>query len=107
MSAVSLRDKVLPSHPQVFRDTLTDTPMNTDLVHIQLKDNAIPFRVSAARQIPLRFREPADKCVQDLLLRKVIIPCHEPTEWCAPAFFVVKADGKSVRMVTDYTKLNQ
>ena len=29
-----------------------------------------------------------------------------PTEWCSPAFFVVKPDGKSVRMVTDFTRLN-
>ena len=27
-------------------------------------------------------------------------------EWCFPAFFVVKPDGKNVRMVTDFTRLN-
>ena len=37
--------------------------------------------------------------------------CHrvlaeKPTAWCSPGFFVVKGDGKSVRLVTDYTKLN-
>ena len=35
--------------------------------------------------------------------KKVIILCHEPTEWCSPTFFVVKPDGKNVRMVTDFT----
>ena len=30
-----------------------------------------------------------------------------PTEWCSPAFFVPKGDGKRVRLVTDYTKLNK
>ena len=29
-----------------------------------------------------------------------------PSAWCLPGFFVVKGDGKSVRLVTDYTKLN-
>ena len=28
-------------------------------------------------------------------------------EWCSPAFFVPKPDGKRVRLVTDYTKLNR
>ena len=80
--------------------------MFTDPVHIHLKDGAIPFRVLAARQIPLRFREPAENCVQELVKKGVITPCHLPTEWCSPAFFVVKADGKSVRMVTDLSLIH-
>ena len=36
----------------------------------------------------------------------IIIPCDEPTEWCSPAFFVPKGDGKRVCLVTDYTMLN-
>ena len=62
--------------------------------------------MSVARQIPLRFRKPADDAIQQLLDNKVIAKCDEPTEWCSPEFFVVKADGKSVRLVTDYTRLN-
>ena len=33
----------------------------------------------------------------------IITPCDAPTEWCSPAFFVPKGDGKRVRLVTDYT----
>ena len=36
----------------------------------------------------------------------MIAPSIDPTEWCSPGFFVPKSDGKSVRLVTDYTKLN-
>ena len=93
--------------PTVFRDQLNHDPMKTEPVEIKLKPNAIPFRISVARQIPLRFVEPAEKAIQELLQKGVITPCTDPTDWCSPAFFVVKADGKSVRMVTDYTKLNQ
>ena len=75
-------------------------------MHLFLKSNAIPYRVSAARQIPLKFKEPAEACINELLNKKVITPCHTPTEWCAPPFFVVKPDGKSVKMVTDFTRLN-
>ena len=31
----------------------------------------------------------------------------ETTDWCSPAFFLAKADGVRVRLVTDYTKLNK
>ena len=77
-----------------------------DPVRIHLKDNATPFRISVARQIPLRFQEQAEKAIQHLLDSKIIAKCDKPTEWCSPGFFVVKGDGKSVRLVTDYTKLN-
>ena len=107
LDSTSLREETILKYPKVFQDRLTEVPMFTDPVHIHLKDGATPFRVSAARQIPLRFREPAEICVQELVKKGVITPCHLPTEWCSPAFFVVKADGKSVRMVTDYTCLYQ
>ena len=32
---------------------------------------------------------------------------EEPTTWCSPALFVPKADGKRVRLVTDFTALNK
>ena len=67
-----------------------------------LKPNATPFRESVAR--PLRFREPAKACVKELLAKNVITPCHEPTKWCSHAFFVMKPDGKSVRMVNFFVK---
>ena len=108
-SAVSvshLRDTVLREFPSVFRDTISENPMVGPPVHIHLKDNAIPFRVSVARQVPLRFQEKADVAIQQLLDAKIIAKCTNPTTWCSPGFFVVKGDGQSIRLVTDYTKLN-
>jgi len=81
-SAVQLRDKILSSFPTVFRDVITETPMVGEPVHIHLRENAVPFRISVARPIPLRFQEAAEKSIKQ------------------------KGDGKSVRLVTDYTKLN-
>ena len=72
-----------------------------DPVHIHLKENSVPFRISVAH----RFQEPAERSIQ-LLDAKIITRCETPAEWCSPGFFVVKGDGKSVRLVTDYTKLN-
>ena len=38
---------------------------------------------------------------------KVFAPVDEPTTWCSLAFFVSKADGKRVCLVTDFTALNK
>ena len=43
--------------------------------------------------------------IKDLIRKKVITRVDEPTEWCGPAFFVPKGNGK-VRLVTNYTELN-
>ena len=74
---------------------------------IYLKDNCVPYRVSAPRPIPLRFQEPANAEISKYIASGIIATCDKPTEWCSPAFFVPKGDGKCIRFVTDYTKLNR
>ena len=106
ISPMQMCEQMLAKFPTVYRDTITETPMAGKPVHIHVKPNAVPFRISVARQIPLRFQELAEQSIQHLLDSKIITKCDTPTEWCSPGFFVVKGDGKSVRLVTDYTKLN-
>ena len=65
--AINTRLDILDAYPTVFQDSLDSTPMLTEKVHLFLKPNAVPYRVSAARQIPLRFREPAEACIKELL----------------------------------------
>ena len=69
----STRLEILDAYPTVFQDTLDSKPMLTEKVHLFLKPNAVPYRVSAARQIPLRFREPAEACIKELLAKQVIV----------------------------------
>ena len=49
----------------------------------------------------------SEKSVTELIEQKVIAPVDKPTTWCSPAFFVLEADGKRVRLVTDFTALNK
>ena len=74
---------------------------------IFVKENAVPYRVSAPRPISLWFQEPANSEIARYIKSGIIIPCDETTDWCSPAFFVPKGDGKRVRLVTDYTQLNK
>ena len=57
--------------------------------------------------IPLRFQDPANADIAKYIASGIIVPCDEPMEWCSPAFFVPKGNRKQVRLLTDYTKLNQ
>ena len=81
--------------------------MNVPEIKIHLTDPYVSYRVSTVRQVPLRFQTMAEQIVEDLVKARVIEPESDPTEWCAPAFFVPKGDGLRVRLVTDYTKLNR
>ena len=74
-----------------------------DILERQLRS----ISVSAPRPIPLRFQEAANSEIAKYIASGIIAPCDSPTEWCSPAFFVPKGDGKRVRLVTDYTKLNK
>ena len=54
----STRLQILDKYHTVFKDNFDNKPMLTEKVPLFLKPNAVPYRVSAARQILLRFREP-------------------------------------------------
>ena len=91
----------------VLNDELSEKPMNADRMKIKLKPGYKPKKVTTARRVPLRFEKEAKAVIKDLIKKKVIIEVTELTEWCSPAFFVPKADGKRVRLVTDFTNLNE
>ena len=99
--------KILRRFDTVFSDELSEEPMRAPAMKIHLKPNAKPLRISTARQVPLRFKEESEKEVQSYIDKGVIVKVTEPTTWCAPGFFVPKSDGKRVRMVTDFTGLNE
>ena len=106
-TAESLKDKLCKMFKSTISDELSAKPMNAPPMKIYLhKDNYRPVRTTTARSVPKRFEAPAKRAVQDLIKKGVITTVSSPTEWCSPAFFVPKSDGKSVRMVTDFTKLN-
>ena len=54
-----LKTKTFSAFSSVFSDSLNNKPMCAQRMKIFLKDNALPYRVSAPRPIPLRFQEAA------------------------------------------------
>ena len=74
----------------------TDKPM-----HIHLMEGAVPRKVTSARRVPLRYEKEAEKTVDELVKKGVIVPANETPDWCSPAFFVPEGDKIPVRLVTD------
>ena len=104
-----LHDSLIKSNPDVLTDDLPKQSMETGciLMKIHLKPGErAPFRISTARQIPLHWREKAERIIKKLLEGGIITPQNNPTEWCAPGFFVAKKNG-DLGLVVDFTRLNK
>ena len=102
-----VRAQLINNHPEVLTDNLPDNAMEGCVMQIHLTPGEKkPFRITTARQVPLHWKEKAEKIVDKLLREKVITRQAEPTEWCAPGFFVIKKNG-DLRLVIYYTQLNR
>ena len=90
--------ELINAYTDTISDELNPVPMQTGgNMHISLVDNCKPFKITTSRRVPLRFEKEANKVVDDLIAKQVIVPVKETTEWCSPAFFVPKADGIKMR----------
>ena len=66
----------------------------------------IPKRFNYVKQTPLHLKSAAQNVINELIDKQIIVPVKDHTDWCAPAFFVPKPDGRA-RLVTNYTYINQ
>ena len=103
----SLRAKLLRLFDKTLSDDLNPEPMRCNPITISLENNSVPICVTTARRVPKHYEPESKKTIAELIDRKVIAPVDEPTTWCSPAFFVPKADGKRLRLMTDFTALNK
>ena len=102
-----LKLKLLHKFDKMLSDELNPFPMKCVPISIKLQADAIPICVTTARRVPKDYKPESKKTITELIERKVIAPVDEPATWFSPAFFVPKADGKRVRLVTDFTALNK
>ena len=104
-----LKAKIITKFQDTLSDDLSPEPMEIPgkAMHIYLQPNAIPSQISIARLVPLCMQRAANQVMTDLLKKQVITKVNKPSQLCAPGVFVPKPNGTSVRLVTDYTKLNK
>ena len=95
--------------PRVFEETAL-RKMAGPPMRIQLKEDAKPFALTAARAIPYAWRDDIKEQLDELERQGIVVPVNAPTEWCHPMIPVAKtsSDGKQkVRLCVDMTKLNE
>ena len=63
---------ILEEFPDVFKDTLSATPMNCPPMKIHLVKDFVPYCISTTGQVPLPFQGMVDEVIADLVISKVI-----------------------------------
>ena len=93
--------------PDVLTDVLPKSSITGTAMRIYLTDgDKKPIKVLTARQIPIHLMDKAEEATKQLIDNKAITPQLEPTDWCAPGFFIIKPNGE-LRLVVDFTGLNK
>ena len=102
----SLKSKLLAEFSDVFDDSGPLKPMTGPPMSIELASVYKPFALSNARPIPIAWRDPVKKILEDMVTQCIIAPVTEPTEWTHPLVVVAKRDG-TPRICVDLTNLNR
>ena len=81
-------------------------PVIGEPMAISLKEDAKPFAIHTARQIPFALRDQIKQELDDMVAKNILAPVGDvPTKWCHPLVVVPKPGG-AVRLCVDLTRLN-
>ena len=106
-STVKSVDYWVNKYPNVFNNEIF-TPMNGPKMKIQMKEGPTkPIITNVPRKIPVHLEEQAKAEIDEYVKQGIIEPIEHPTDWVSPSFFVPKPDRKNIRMVTDFSRLNE
>ena len=95
---------VVREFPTVFDGNIRCMP--GEEYQIYLREDAVPFCVTAPRRVPLSYREPLREELKRLQDQDIIFPVTTPTDWCAPIVVSAKKAG-GIRLCVDLSKLNK
>ena len=105
----AMEKTIMKEFPDVISDSLRNKCMRGPPAEIVFKEGVEvkPLHINIARPLPIHMKEEADKTLQKYIDEQIIVEVNHPTTWLSPAFWVGKADKKSVRLVTDFSHINQ
>ena len=97
--------------PAVYQDSLECRTVHMKPVEIvvdkRIPECNYPKPALVLRNVPLNYLKSAYDLIQKHIAEGIITPVDRPTKFCARAMFMPKADGVSLRMVTDFRGLNK
>ena len=104
--SVDLSTSMMEEYSEVFKSKGHLKIMKTAPMKIELKEDAKPFAIYAARPVSYPLRDAVKKELDEMMEQDVIERVGDrPTEWCHPIVVVPKPAG-GIRMTVDLTKLN-
>ena len=103
-----LKAMLLEDYSDVFRDDLGERRLEGEPMTIHLSETREiqPKVTYTARPVAKHYQKAAEELIAQLLRDGIIAKVNQATDWVSPAHFVPKKNG-GVRLVTDYTRLNQ
>ena len=82
--------------------------VNVAPVKINLKPGHVPVFSARPFDTPYHLRGAYDCELRDILRAEILEPMGlRESDWCSRAFPVLKGDGSSVRLVTDFKSINR
>ncbi len=106
MNIKRIYEELMQEFVDVFDSKGELKAMNGPPVHIELTEDAQPYRINGCRPIPIPLREDAKKLIFDLVDKCVLEEVSEPTDWLHPFTVVAKPDD-SLRLCVDLRQLNK
>ena len=101
-----MKATLLDHYSDVFSTEEQLLPMTGEPMKIHLTENAVPFAITTARQIPFAARDDVKAQLDDMCKKTIITPVSKPTKYVHPLVIVRKADG-TWRLCVDLTRLNK
>ena len=102
-------EKIKAQLMEEFADVFNDTPlrpMKGPPMEIELKMEAVPFRVHGPRVMPYAYRDQVKAQIEDMVAQGIIEPVSEASDWCHPIVVVDKKGTAEKRLAVDFKKLN-
>ena len=105
----AMEKSIMQEFEDVISDSLRNKCMQGPPAEIVFKEgvDVKPLHINIARPLPIHMKEEADKTLQKYIDEQIIVAVDHPTTWLSPAFWVAKADKKSVRLVSDFSHINK
>ena len=99
--------ELLKTFESVFDVSKELKTMKGKPMRILLREDAVPFALTAPRHIPFAWRDQVKSQLEEMVQKGIIKEVKEPTEWCHPMLIRPKKDSKEARICVDLTKLNK
>ena len=102
-------EKIKAQLMEEFADVFNDTPlrpMKGPPMEIELKAEAVPFRVHGPRVMPYAYRNLVKAQIEDMVAQGIIEPVSEASDWCHPIVVVDKKGTAEKCLAVDFKKLN-